>query len=202
MAIDMKYFWSAETAPSGVAKALEKVNGVKEVTVNGEERTISVQFQGKCDQLHKLETAAVNAGCPALILNHCHVLVALTPIPGKPADLAKAKGSLGGLEGVSGQELSNGCIELHADLTKLTLEAIKGAVKDCGFEASVNQSYEFVTYKVVEGEYSDFAKELRARKGVMTFEEKGDNTVGLWIQTSSLKRVDIEKMAGFKVEKQ
>lgn len=173
---------------------------MKEVAQSTEDPTIvTVQFQGKCDQYTKLETAAAKEGIVALIFGHCHVKMGL--LPQKNANLKLLEENLLSLKGVSGYDLKGAVVGLHADLGKLSVSDLKKTARDNGFEVVIDGTYAYVTYQVVEGEYSEFVKTIKARKGVMKVDDCGDNTVGAWLNLTHVNPVEIEKTAGFKLEK-
>jgi len=159
-----------------------------------------VSFTGKCDQLGALETAALNMGVPALVLNHAHVVLTLKPLKG--ADLKGAREELSAVEGVTGITSTAAGLELHSDLEKLTLENLKAAAARKNCDVVVNQTFEYVKYKVVEGEFGTFRMAADATKGVMTVREEGDNTLGMWINKSMVKTEQLEKIKDVKVERQ
>lgn len=158
-----------------------------------------VTFTGKCDQLKELETTAQNCGVPALILNHVHVQVVLKPLKG--ADLKSAREELGIVEGVVGMTMTAAGVELHADLSKLTLENLRGAAAKFKCDVVVDQTFEFVRYRVVEGDFEEYRSTLESLKGVMTLSEEGDNILGFWINKALVKPEHVEKVKEIKVER-
>jgi hypothetical protein len=200
--VDLKIVTSAESniPIETLKKALSKVSGVKEIEQSTDDPSIvTVQFQGKCDQYVKLEAAAAKEGITALIYGHCHVKIGL--VPQKNANLKLFEENLLSLKGVSGYDLKGAIVGLHADLGKLSVNDLRKTAKDHGFEIVIDGSYAYVSYQVVEGEYSDFVKTIKARKGVMKVDDCGDNTVGVWVNLSYLHPLEIEKTAGFKLAK-
>lgn len=198
------YFGSTEmkVAPAGLKTALEKLKTVEKVEINENEHTITVAYTKECDKVAELEAVAINSGIPALILNHCHVLIGLSPIKGQTADFNKARAELAAVEGVSGIDIAGGFLELHCDLQKLSKESVDEAAKRAGYTTTVNQSYELVTYKVTEGDYNDYLKEISAKRGVMLVTELGDNTVSAWVKKGMINiKKDLEAVNGIKVEK-
>jgi hypothetical protein len=163
-------------------------------------KTVVVTYTGKCDKLGTLEAAAQNAGFEALVLNHAHVVATLKPLKG--ADPKAAAAEIGITEGVSGLTSGPAGLELHADLEKLTMENLQAAAAKFKCEIIVNQTFEFVKYKVVEGNTYEFQAAADLLKGVMTVRDEGEEVVGLWINKSMIKTEQLEKIAGFKVERQ
>ena len=157
-------------------------------------------YSGKCDKLGALESAAQNAGFDALVLSHAHVVTSLKPLKG--ADLRGAGAEIAKVEGVAGVTASVTSLELHADLEKLTLENLQTAAAKFNCEIIVNQTFEYVKYKVVEGLMNDFISAADLVKGVMIVREEGENLVGMWISKAQVKPGQIEKIEGFKVERQ
>ena len=196
----LKYFWkNSESKPAGLKTALEKIKGVQSVTLPDDSKTVVISFAGKCEQIGSLETAAQNAGFPALVLNHAHVVVALKPLKG--ADLNGAGAELALVEGVHGVNPAPSGLELHANLEKLTLSSLREAAAKFKCEISVSQTFEYVTYKVVEGGKWEFQTAADALKGVMVVRDEGD-AVGLWINKAMVKPEQLEKLEGFKLERQ
>ncbi|HZL73134.1 MAG TPA: hypothetical protein VFC86_11770 [Planctomycetota bacterium] len=196
----LKYFVKGvETKPAGLKAALEKIKGVQSVALPDDSRTAVISFSGKCEQIGSLETAAQNAGFPALVLNHAHVVVALRPLKG--ADLKGAAAELALVEGVHGVNPAPSGLELHANLEKLTWASLREAAAKGKCEITVNQTFEYVSYKVVEGGKWDFLTAADAVKGVMVVRDEGD-AVGLWINKSMVKTEQLEKLDGFKLERQ
>ena len=198
--IVLKYYWkNVEVKPTGLKTALEKLKTVKSVELPADTKTAIVGYLGKCDKLGALETAAQNAGFEALVLNHAHVVATLKPLKG--ADLKGATTEIGITEGVSGLTSGPAGLELHADLEKLTMENLQAAAAKFKCEIIVNQTFEFVKYKVVEGNAYEFQAAADLVKGVMTVRDEGEDVVGLWINKSMMKTEQLEKIAGFKVER-
>jgi hypothetical protein len=134
------------------------------------------------------------------VVNHAHVLVNFKPLKG--GDLKAARDEVSLLAAVTGVTSSAGGLELHADLEKLTMEDIKAAAGKFNCEVTVNQTFEYVRYKVVDGDFEVFQRAIPSIKGVMIVREEGDNSLGLWIHKTFVKNEQIEKIQGVKVEKQ
>jgi hypothetical protein len=199
--IVLKYYWSnVEVKPSGLKAALEKLKTVTAVDLPANTKTVVVTYSGKCDKLGSLETTAQNAGVDALVLNHAHVLASLKPLKG--ADLKGAGAEVALVEGVSGVTAGATSLELHADLEKLTMENLKAAAAKYNCEIIVSQTFEYAKYKVIEGETSDFIAAADLVKGVMIVREEDDRLVGMWISKTHIKTGQLEKLPGFKVERQ
>ena len=196
----LKYYAkAAEASPAALKSALEKVKGVQSVALPEDSKTAVITFAGKCEQIGALETAAQNAGFPALVLNHAHVVVALKPLKG--ADPKAAAAELALVDGVRGVNASPSGLELHADLEKLSMEAIREAAAKFKCEVIVNQTFEYLTYKVLEGTPLDFHLAVDGLKGVMVVRDEGDLQVGLWINKAMVKAEQLEKVEGFKLER-
>ncbi len=199
--IVLKYYWkNVEIKPTGLKAALEKLKTVKAVDMPADTKTAVVSYTGKCDKLGSLEAAAQNAGFDALVLSHAHVVISLRPLKG--ADLKNANAQIALVEGVAGVTASVTSLELHADLEKLTLENLKAAAAKHNCEVIVNQTFEYVKYKVVEGATYDFIAAADLVKGVMIAREEDEGVVGMWISKAQIKPGQIEKLEGFKVERQ
>ncbi len=199
--IVLKYYWkNIEIQPSDLKTALSKLKTVKSVDLPAGTKTAVVAWTGKCNQLGSLETAALNAGVPALVLNHAHVVVGLRPLKG--GDPKAAASEIGVIEGVQGVTSNAGGVELHADLEKLTVASLREAASKYKCEIIVNQTFEYVKYKVVEGESGAFLQAADALKGVMVVRDEDEGVVGMWINKAMVKTDQIEKLAGFKVERQ
>lgn len=199
--IVLKYYWkNVETKPTGLKAALEKLKTVKTVELPADSKTAIVTYTGKCDKLGALETAAQNAGFEALVLNHAHVVATLKPLKGADPKAAVAEVAL--TEGVTGTTNGPSGLELHADLEKLTLENLQAAAAKFKCEIIVNQTFEYVKYKVVEGNSYEFQAAADLVKGVMTVRDEGEDIVGMWVNKSMIKAEQLEKIAGFKIERQ
>src|SRR5262245_49718191 len=198
--IILKYYWkNVEVKPTGLKAALEKLKTVKTVELPADTKTAIVTYTGKCDKLGALETAAQNAGFEALVLNHAHVVATLKPLKG--ADPKAAVAEVAQTEGVTGTTNGPAGLELHADLEKLTLENLQAAAAKFKCEIIVNQTFEYVKYKVVEGNSYEFQAAADLVKGVMTVRDEGEDVVGMWINKSMIKIEQLEKLAGFKLER-
>ena len=92
-------------------------------------------------------------------------------------------------------------LELHADLEKLTMDNLKAAVEKFKCEIIVNQTFEYVKYQVLEGEVYDFMGKADYVKGVMVVRDEGEGVVGMWINKTVMKAEQVEKIAGFKIER-
>ena len=159
-----------------------------------------VTYSGKCEKLGSLEVAATNAGFEALVLNHAHVIATLKPLRG--ADIKGAADEIALTEGVSGLTTGPSGLELHADLEKLTMENLQAAAAKFKCEVIVNQTFEYVKYKVVEGDAYEFMMQADNTKGVMVARSGDeDNVIGFWINKSVMKAEQLEKLAGFKIER-
>jgi hypothetical protein len=107
---------------------------------------------------------------------------------------------IGLIEGVAGVTMAATGLELHADLEKLTMDALKEAAGKFNCEIVVNQTFEYVRYKLLEGHAYDFINAADSLKGVMIVREEEEG-VGMWINKAMVKPEQIEKLAGFKVER-
>jgi len=170
------------------------------VDLPADTKTAVVLYTGKCDKLGALESAAQNAGFDALVLNHAHVVAALKPLKGADPKAAAAEIAL--VDGVKGLTVGSSAIELHADLEKLTMENLKAAAAKFNCEIVVSQTFEYVKYKMVQGETYDFIAAADLVKGVMIVREEETGVVGMWISKSQVKTDQLEKLEGFKVERQ
>lgn len=196
----LKYYWkSLEIKPSALKTALEKVKGVESVVLPAHTRTAVIQFSGKCEQLGSLETAAQNAGVHALVQNHVHVVVGIKALKG--ADLKGAVAELAVVPGVHGINPAPSGLELHSDLQTLTLANLRTAAAKFNCEIIVNQTFEYVTYKVVEGGTWEFVTAAEAIKGVLVVRDDGEGVAGLWINKTMVKAEQLETLQGFKVER-
>jgi len=193
------YAKASEARPAALKTALEKVKGVQSVTLPEDSSTAVITFAGKCEQIGSLETAAQNAGFPALVLNHAHVIATLKPLKG--ADPKAAAAELTAVSGVHGINTSPSGLELHADLEKLSLAELREAAAKFKCEVIVNLTFEYVTYKVVEGSPLGFEMAAAGLKGVMVVRDEGDGHVGLWINKAMVKTEQLEKLEGFKLER-
>lgn len=173
---------------------------MKSVDLPADTKTAVIQYTGKCDKLGALETAAQNAGFEALVLNHAHVIAALKPLKGCDPKAAATEIAL--VDGVKGLTVGASAIELHADLEKLTMENLKTAAAKFNCDIIVSQTFEYVKYKMVEGETNDFVSAADLVKGVMIVREEEPGVVGMWISKSQVKSEQLEKLEGFKVERQ
>jgi len=199
--IVLKYYWkNVEVKPTGLKAALEKLKTVQKVDLPLDSKTAVVTYSGKCDQLGALETASLNAGFPALVLSHAHVVVTLKTQKGADPKAAAAEIAL--VEGVAGVTSAATGLELHADLEKLTLANLREAAAKFKCEIVVNQTFEYVKYKVVQGETWDFHAAADLLKGVMVLRDEDEGVVGMWINKSMVKTEQIEKLEGFKLERQ
>jgi hypothetical protein len=198
--IVLKYYWkNVEIKPTGLKSALEKLKTVAKVELPADTKTAIVSYSGKCDKLGSLEAAAQTAGFEALVLSHAHVVASLKPLAG--ADLKGAAAEIALVEGVSGVTAGATSLELHADLEKLTMDNLKAAAAKANCDIIVSQTFEYVKYKVVEGETYDFIAAADLVKGVMIAREEEEGVVGMWINKSQIKTSQLEKLAGFKVER-
>jgi hypothetical protein len=196
----LKYYWkNPESKPAGLKTALEKIKGVQSVFLADHAKTAIITFAGKCEQIGALETAAQNAGYPALVLNHAHVVVTLKPLKG--ADIPGAAAELGLVDGVHGVNPGPSGLELHADLRKLKVADLQDAAIKFKCEIIANQTFEYVMYKVVEGRVWDFLTAAEALKGVLVVRDEGDGLAGVWINKAMIKTEQIEKLDGFKLER-
>jgi len=199
--IVLKYYWkNVEIKPSGLKEALEKLKTDTAVDLPANTKTVVVTYSGKCDKLGSLETTAQNAGVDALVLSHAHVVASLKPLKG--ADLKGAAAEVALVEGVAGVTAGATSLELHADLEKLTLANLTAAAAKYNCEIIVSQTFEYVKYKVVEGATSDFIAAADLVKGVLIAREEDEGVAGMWISKAHIKTGQIEKLPGFKVERQ
>ena len=201
--IVMKYSWKvAEVKPTALKAALEKLPTVAKAYFDDKSpNQIIVMYKGRCDQIGALESTAGSSGVSAYVVNHAHVSIVLKTQSG-----ANVKGAIEALGKVQGalfaKPSGTSGLELHADLNLLSMEEIKGAVAPFKCEAVVNQTFEFVRYKVLEGNAEAFHAAVNALKGVMVVHTEMSKTFGLWINKAAVKPDQIEKVAGFKVERQ
>jgi hypothetical protein len=196
----LKYYWkSNEIPPTGLKSALEKLKGVQSVELLPGTKTAVVAYAGKCEHIGALEAAAYNAGFPALVLNHAQVVVGLKPLAG--GDPQGAAAALALVEGFHGINPGPAGLELHSDLRRLKISNLRDAVAKFKCEITVNQTFEYVSYKLVEGSSWDFAAAADAIRGVMFVRDEGENVVGLWINKAIVKSDQVEKLEGFKLER-
>jgi hypothetical protein len=197
----LKYTWkSPEIRPTALKAALEKLPTVVKTWWDEKQpNRIVAQFRGRCDQISALETAARDAGVSAYVLNHAHVSIVLKVQPG--ANLKGAIEALGKVPGALFAKASGTSgLEVHADLNLLSVDDMKAAVEPFKCEPVVNQTYEFVRFKVVEGELDKFESAVSGVKGVVVV-RRIDDSVGLWINKSAAKVEQIEKLEGFKAKR-
>jgi hypothetical protein len=198
----LKYSWkTAETRPTALKAALEKANGVVKTWWDEKNpNRIVAQFRGRCDQISALETAARESGVPAFVLNHAHVSIVLKVQQG-----ANVKGAIEALGKVPGALFAKASgtsgLEVHADLSLLTIDDMKAAVAPFKCEPIVNQTYEFVRFQVLEGGLAKFEAAASGVKGVMFARTVDNDAVGLWVNKSAFKADQIEKLDGFRVKK-
>ena len=134
------------------------------------------------------------------MLSHAHVIATLKPL--KRADPKAAVAEIAITEGVTGLTSGPAGLELHADLEKLSMESLKTAAAKFNCEITVNQTFEYVKFKVVEGETWDLHTAADLIKGVMIIRDEDEGVVGMWINKSMVKTEQIEKLPGFKLERQ
>ena len=127
-------------------------------------------------------------------------MASLKPLKG--ADLKGAAAALAIVPGVAGLTAGTTSLELHADLEKLTMESLKEAAAKFNCDIIVSQTFEYVKYKLVEGAVADYIAAADLIKGVMTVGEADENVVGMWVNKSQLKLDQLEKIQGYKVERQ
>jgi hypothetical protein len=189
-----------EVRPTALKAALEKIPTVVKTWWDEKQpNRIVAQFRGRCDQISALETAARDAGVAAYVLNHAHVSIVLKVQPG--ANLKGAIEALGKVPGALFAKASGTSgLEVHADLNLLSVDDMKAAVEPFKCEPVVNQTYEFVRFKVVEGDLDKFESAVSGVKGVMVV-RRIDDSVGLWINKSAAKVEHVEKLEGFKARR-
>ena len=202
VSISLKFAWkNAEVKPVALKNALEKLPTV--VRTGFDEKNpnlILVKFKGRCDQIASLEAAASSAGVPAYVVNHAHVSVVLKTQPG--ANVKGAVEALGKVGGALFAKVSGNNLEIHSDLNALNIDEIRNAVAPFKCDAVVNQSFEFVRFKVLEGDVQGFVVAANAIKGVMTVRGQDENVIGMWINKAVVKAEAIEKTEGFKLKRQ
>jgi len=197
----LKHYWkSGEKRAFGLKEALEKLKAVKSVDLPADSRKAVVTFTGLCSQYVSLEATALSAGFPALVLSHVHVPAVLKPQKG--GDVKGAIAGLGQVEGVTEVTPGESAVLLHADLEKLAMEDLKSTAAKYNCEIVVSQTFEFMRFKIVEGDPAAFMAEADLIKGVMTARDEGEGLIGMWIHKGHLKMERLEKLPGFKIEKQ
>ena len=198
----MKYAWKlSDVKPTALKTALEKLPTVERTAFDEKNPfQILVKFKGRCDQVLSLETAAREAGVPAYVVNHAHVSVMLKPQAG--GNVKSAIEALSKIAGALYAKPSGAAgLELHANLVELNMTEIKLTSEFHKCDVTVNQTYEFLRYKLVDGDASKFQTVLNGMKGVMVIRPEENQVVGLWINKAVVKKEQIEKLDGFKVEK-
>jgi hypothetical protein len=200
--IIMKYTWKlAEVKPTALKAALDKLPTVERTGFDEKNpNQILIKFKGRCDQISSLESAAAASGVPAYVINHAHVSIVLKVQAGSdPKGAIEALGKVTGalyskVSGTSG-------LELHADLNTLSMDEIKSVVAPFKCDAIVNQSFEYVRFKVIEGKPEAFRAAAGATKGVMVVRGEPDSVAGMWINKAAVKPDQIEKIEGFTVKR-
>jgi|SRR6266850_4442397 len=199
--ITLRYYWKlAEVKPTALKTALEKLPTVAKVEFTGPGNLATVMFKGKCEQIGALESAAAAAGVPAFAVSHAHVLVVLKTQPG--ADVKKAVEALGTGFGVLFAKPSGAGLELHANLIDLSVDELRAKIAPFKCDLVINQSYEYVRFKVVVGKQADFAAAAGEIRGVVVVRPETEEISGMWINKAMVKADQIEKLPGFKVERQ
>jgi hypothetical protein len=127
------------------------------------------------------------------------VVATLKPLKG--ADVKSATDEIALVEGVAGLTSSATGLELHTDLEKLSMDNLKAAASKHNCEIIVNQTFEWVKYKLVEGDSWEYINAVDLIKGVMIVRDDGEGGVGMWINKSMVKVEQLEKIQGFKVER-
>ncbi len=199
--IVLKYYWKiVDVKPAALKTALEKLPTVVKAEFAPQFNTMLVTFKGRCDQVSCLETAALAAGVPALVVNHAHVMVGLKTQPG--ADVKGAAEAIGKAPGVLFAKLTGAGLELHADLEKLTMASLREAAAAFKCDVLVNQTFEYVRYKVAEGPVNGFSAAADETKGVMFVRPEGEGVIGMWISKTMVKAEQIERIPGYRIERQ
>lgn len=200
--IVMKYAWKlSEVKPNALKTALEKLPTVVKTSFDEKNpNQILIKYKGRCDQLSQLEAAAKEAGVPGYVISHAHVTIVLKTQAG--ADVKGALEALGKVSGAMYAKVSGTAgLELHADLNVLSLDEIQGAVAPFKCSALVNQSYEYVRFRVLEGKPEGFQAAAGALKGVAVTRNEGESVVGMWINKAATKAEAIEKLDGYRVRR-
>ncbi|MBI4563492.1 MAG: hypothetical protein HY716_02200 [Planctomycetes bacterium] len=195
----LKCYTDAETVVSELTAALEKNDRAQHIKRNVD-GTVGLVYEGTCEDLTSLEASINRAGVPALILNHVHLVVALNP--DKDGDVKKAQEAIGDVKGVLGLEAKGRTIGLHANLTELDIQELEKAAQGANCGVTINKTYEYVTCKLVEGEWNTFVQAAIAIKGVMRVNGMGENTLGVWIHKGLLSKRAFDRIKGVKVEVQ
>lgn len=199
--IVLKYYWKAvDVKPAALKTALEKLPTVVKTEFGAPYNTLLVTFKGRCDQISCLETAALAAGVPALVVNHAYVMVGLKTQPG--ADVKGAAEAIGRAPGVAFAKLTGAGLEMHADLAALNVENLRAAAAAFKCDILVNQTFEYVRYKVAEGPVNGFSAAAGDTKGVMIVRAEGEGVIGLWISRTMVKAGQIERIPGYRIERQ
>jgi hypothetical protein len=197
----LKYAWrNAELKPTALKTALEKLPTVVRTAFDESVKNqILVKFKGRCEQVIQLESAANAAGVPAYVVNHAHVAIAFKTQPG--ADLRGAVDAVSKVTGALYSKASGGGLDLHADLSKLSIYDLRSATAPFKCEPIVEKTYEFMRFKVTEGDPLKFTAAADNLKGAIIVRPEPDDVVGIWVCKAVLKADQIEKLEGFKVKK-
>jgi hypothetical protein len=198
--VSLRYYWKAGERPAKLKVALEQLKPVSKVELPPNTRVAVVTYTGRCNAYTALETAAHNAGFPALVLSHVHVVAVLKPLKG--GDTKNAAAEIARVAGVHDMTAGESALVLHADLEKLVMENLKSAAAKYNCDIVVNQTYEYARFKVVEGDPAEYLAAADVIKGVLVIEDEGEGVVGMWINKSHVKIDRLEKLPGFKAEKQ
>jgi hypothetical protein len=197
----LKYTWkNAETKPTALRTAIEKLHTVVRTAFDENARNqLLVKFNGKCDQVSQLESAASAAGVPAYVINHAHVSIAFKTQPG--ANLRAAIDAVGKVTGALYVKASGSGVEVHADLNLLSMYDLTAAVAPFKCEPVVEKTFEYLRFQVVEGSRPKFETVAQDVKGVMVVRLEKDDVVGMWVNKAAVKAEQIEKLEGFKLKR-
>lgn len=174
----MRYYFNAELGPSSLKAALEKVKGVSKVEFDTPNRLVKVTYSGALKTTPTLESAAAASGVAAALVSHARLVVGFKVIA-KGADLTKLQTELSAMSGVKKATVQNASAEIYADLETLTMDALKQAATNAGFEAKLN-SHEYVTVKLSSGDATNMAKDLAATKGVIVVKSAAGEAAEMW----------------------
>ncbi len=174
----MRYYFNAELGPSSLKAALERVKGVTKVEFDTTTRTVKVTFTGTLKQTQTLEPAAAAAGVPAAMVSHARIIVGFK-VAAKGADLVKLNKEITGLSGVKKAILQNATAEIYADLDTFTVDTLKTAAANAGFEAKMT-THEYVTLKLSSGDAATMEKDLKATKGVIVVKSASGDSAEMW----------------------
>lgn len=173
----MRYYTESENNIATFRAALEKVEGVKNVSFDAAARTFSFAWRGSYAGLVEIQNKAVEMKVPSELISHAYLVLEITPKE-DDCDEESLKKALQPLKGIRRVCCVNDNIaDLWVDLREIDLQAVVKTMEDSKFKAELRSHETVVLTAALSDKLDAFVQSLLERSGIMVATREADRVV-------------------------